>query len=154
MRASMSSIVIYGVFLLIVLGGGLFLGSQTDTGTWYQSLNKPAFTPPNWLFPVAWTILYILIAIAGARTFMRAPTSPAMIVWVVALILNFAWTPVFFMAHRPDLALIVIGLLLLSIIAFIVLSWSPDRLAALLFVPYVFWVAYATVLNATIAANN
>ncbi len=154
MRTSMSPIIIYGVFLLIVLGGGLFLGSQTETTGWYETLNKPSFTPPNWLFPVAWTILYVLIAIAGARTFMRAPTGAAMTIWVVALILNFAWTPVFFMAQRPDLALIVIGLLLLSIVAFIAISWSPDRIAALLFAPYAIWVGYATVLNATIAANN
>ncbi|MCP1198401.1 TspO/MBR family protein [Notoacmeibacter sp. MSK16QG-6] len=150
----MSSIITYAVFLLVTLGGGLLIGSQTDTGSWYQSLNKPSFTPPNWLFPLAWTILYVLIAIAGARTFMRAPTGAAMTIWVVALILNFAWTPVFFMAHRPSLALIVIGLLLVAIIAFIVVSWVPDRVAALLFAPYAIWVGYATALNATIASNN
>ncbi|RLQ89370.1 tryptophan-rich sensory protein [Notoacmeibacter ruber] len=150
----MSTWITYGLFLLVTLGGGLLIGSQTDTGTWYQSLNKPSFTPPNWLFPVAWTILYVLVGIAGARTFLRAPTSAAMGIWVVQLLLNFAWTPVFFMAHRPSQALIVIGLLLISILAFIILRWTPDRIAAILFLPYAVWVAYATALNATIAVNN
>ena len=150
----MSTWITYGVFFLVTLGGGLLIGSQTDTGTWYESLNKPSFTPPNWLFPIAWTILYIFIAIAGARTFLRSPTGAAMAVWVVALILNFAWTPVFFMAQRPGLALAVIALLLLSILTFIVIRWAPDRLSAVLFLSYAVWVGYASMLNASIAANN
>ncbi len=150
----MSSIVTYALFLLVTLGGGLFIGSQTRPGGWYEALDKPFFTPPNWLFPIAWTILYVLIAIAGARTFLRAPMSLAMIIWAIALLLNFAWTPVFFMAHRPGLALGVIGLLLIAILTFIPLAWVPDRLSALLFVPYAAWVAYASLLNATIAARN
>lgn len=150
----MSSIVVYLAFLIVTVGGGLLIGAQTDTGSWYQSLDKPSFTPPNWVFPVAWTTLYVLIAIAGARTALRAPTGLIMALWAAQLLLNFAWTPVFFMAHRPGFALIVIALLFLSILAFIALSWSADRIAALLFIPYAAWVAYASVLNGAIALRN
>jgi translocator protein len=144
----------YLVFILLTLGGGLLIGFITLPGEWYASLTKPWFTPPNWLFGPAWTFLYILVGIAGARIFEHARNSLAMRAWIVQLVLNFAWSPVFFGLQRPTLGLVVIIALLLAILAFIALSWRRDRVASVLFIPYGLWVAYATALNAAIVALN
>jgi translocator protein len=142
------------LFLALVLGGGLALGALTVTGGWYESLAKPPFNPPNWAFGPAWTILYVLIAVAGWRTWEQARNSGAMKLWWTQMVLNFLWTPVYFGAHRIGLALIVILALLAAILAFIRASWRPDRVSAALFLPYAAWVAFATLLNASIWILN
>ncbi len=144
----------YLVFILLTLGGGLLIGFINLPDEWYQSLAKPWFTPPNWLFGPAWTVLYILVGIAGARIYERARSSAAMVVWIAQLIFNFAWSPAFFGLKLPALGLAIIIPLLLLILAFIGLAWRRDRLASALFVPYGLWVAYATALNAAIVAMN
>ena len=144
------------LFLALVLGGGWAIGTQVRPDAWFRSLAKPAFNPPDAVFAPVWTILYILIAIAGWRTFGR--TAPghrrAAVLWTLQLLLNFAWSPVFFGAHRIGLALAVIVALLLAIMAFIAATWRADRPSALLFLPYAAWVAFATVLNAAFLALN
>jgi len=144
----------YLVFILLALGGGLLIGLMNQPGEWYDSLVKPWFTPPGWLFGPAWTILYILVGMAGARIFEHGRNSWAMILWIAQLVLNFAWSPVFFGLQLPALGLVIIIALLVLILAFIGLSWRRDRLASALFVPYGLWVAYATVLNAAVVALN
>lgn len=144
----------YLVFILLTLGGGLLIGLMNLPGEWYQSLAKPWFTPPNWLFGPAWTILYILVGIAGARIYEHGRASAAMIVWFVQLVLNFAWSPAFFGLQLPMLGLVIIIALLLLIVAFIGFSWRRDRLASALFIPYGLWVAYATALNAAVVTMN
>lgn len=135
------------LFIALTLGGGTLIGLTNAPGAWYEALAKPPFNPPNWVFGPTWTVLYIMIGIAGARTFARDARSGAMAAWWAQLALNFAWTPVFFTLQRPDFALAVIVALFLSIVAFILLSWRRDRLAALLMVPYACWVGFASVLN-------
>lgn len=142
------------MFVALVLGGGLVIGYLTAPGPWYAALEKPPFNPPGWVFGPVWTVLYVLIAIAGWRIWEHAHGSLAMKVWWGQLALNFLWSPVFFAAHRIDLALAVIVLLLATTIGFVGVSWRVDRLAAALFVPYVAWVAFATLLNASILALN
>ena len=144
----------YLVFILLSLGGGLLIGLINMPGEWYDSLVKPWFTPPNWLFGPAWTILYVLIGTAGARTFEQSRTSPAMIAWIAQLVLNFAWSPAFFGLQLPALGLAIIIVLLLSILAFIGLSWRRDLISSALFIPYGLWVGYATALNAAIVSMN
>jgi benzodiazapine receptor len=144
----------YLVFILLTLGGGLLIGLINLPDEWYQSLAKPWFTPPDWLFGPAWTILYILIGIAGARTYARSRRSPVMTCWIAQLVLNFAWSPAFFGLKSPSLGLMIIIPLLLLILAFIGLSWKRDRISSVLFMPYAVWVAYATALNAAIASMN
>ena len=100
----MNRFVVLTFFLAIVLGGGLAIGFATRPGAWYAGLAKPAFNPPNRVFAPVWTLLYVMIAVAGWRIFLRAPADPAMIVWTIALVLNFLWSPVFFGAKRPDIA--------------------------------------------------
>ena len=141
-------------FLLVTVGGGLAIGFVTRPGAWYAGLVKPSFNPPNWIFAPAWTVLYVLIAVAGWRVFEREPGSAAMAVWAVALALNFLWSPVFFGAQRPEAALAVVAMLLAAIVVFIALAWHIDTSAALLFVPYAAWVAFATLLNGEIVRRN
>jgi tryptophan-rich sensory protein len=124
------------LFLLLVVGGGLAIGFLTAPGEWYAGLAKPPFNPPNWVFAPVWTALYVLIAVAGWRTFERDRSSWPMKLWWAQLVLNFLWSPVFFAAHRIGLALLVILLLLAAILAFLVMSWRQSRVAAWLFAPY------------------
>ena len=136
-------------FLALVVGGGLTIGAVTAPGEWYAQLAKPSFNPPGWVFGPVWTVLYVLIAIAGWRTWERGTAAP-MKLWWAQLALNFAWSPAFFAAHRIGIALLIVLLLLGTIGAFIALSWRQDRLTAWLFVPYAAWVAFASVLNGAI----
>ena len=142
------------LFLALALGGGLLLGFLTTPGEWYAGLAKPSFNPPAWLFGPVWTTLYVMIAVAGWRTFERDRSSAPMKLWWVQLALNFLWTPVFFAAHQLGLALVVILLMLAAILGFIASARRVDRVAAWLFVPYAAWVAFASVLNGSIWALN
>ncbi len=146
-------------FLGLVAGGGLVIGYVTAPGEWYARLAKPAFNPPARVFGPAWTALYILIAVAGWRVWRRdrarrEPRGWAMMLWWVQLGLNFAWSPVFFAAHRIGLALVIVVSLLAVILVFMAAAWRRDKVAALLFAPYAAWVAFASVLNATIWSLN
>lgn len=142
------------LFLILVIGGGLAIGFLTAPDEWYATLAKPDFNPPNWLFAPVWTLLYILIAIAGWRVFERNRDDWPMKLWWVQLVLNFLWSPIFFAAHQIGVALAVIVLLLAVILAFIATAWRQDRVAAWLFIPYAAWVAFASALNASIFALN
>jgi translocator protein len=141
-------------FLTLVLGCGLAIGYITAPGAWYAQLAKPTFNPPGWLFAPVWTALYILIAIAGWRMWQRDRAGWPMTFWWAQLLLNLLWSPAFFSAHRIDLALAIILLLLLIIAGFIATAWRQDRMAAWLFAPYAAWVAFATLLNASIYFLN
>ena len=142
------------IFVLFVLGVGFAIGSTNLPGSWYAGLAKPTFNPPNWVFAPVWSVIYLLIALAGARTWRRAPYGVAMLLWIVQMLLNFVWSPVFFTWHRTGLALGIIAAMLLAIAGFIVECWLTDRTASLLFVPYFSWVAFATLLNASIFLLN
>jgi tryptophan-rich sensory protein len=142
------------LFLVLVMGGGLVIGFMTAPGDWYAGLAKPSFNPPAWVFAPVWTVLYGLIAVAGWRAFVRDRAGWPMKVWWVQLALNFLWSPVFFAAHRVDLALLDVLLLLAAVLAFIAASWRQDRVAALMFAPYAAWVAFASVLNGAVWMLN
>lgn len=142
------------IFLVITVGGGIAIGLATLPGEWYAQLDKPFFNPPNWIFSPVWTILYILIAFAGWRTFEHARSSVGMKLWFAQLVLNFLWSPAFFGAQRMGLALLVIVLLLIAIVAFIRERWDRDRIVAYSFVPYLAWVVFATLLNASLLILN
>jgi tryptophan-rich sensory protein len=150
MRRSLSLV----LFLILTVGGGLLIGTLTLPDAWYAALAKPPWTPPGWVFGPAWTLLYVLIALAGYRTWRRAPSGPAMQLWAGQMLLNFSWSPIFFRAHLIEAALVVIAGLLLVIVAFIARSWRSDRVAAWMFVPYALWVVFALSLNAGISWLN
>jgi len=126
----------------------------TAPGEWYAGLAKPSFNPPGWVFGPVWTFLYVLIAVAGWRILVSAPRSLPMGLWWVQLGLNFLWSPVFFAAHRIELALVIILLLLATILAFIAVAWRQHRQVAWMFLPYAVWVTFASMLNASIWALN
>jgi translocator protein len=142
------------VFLVAVVGGGLLVGAANLPGAWYQGLEKPLFTPPNLLFAPTWTTLYVLISVAGWRAWMASGISPSFSVWVLQLGLNFAWSPVVFTVHDLGLGLGIIGMMLISILTFIRLTWQADRVSALCFVPYALWVSFAAYLNAGLFILN
>lgn len=153
--AALTRYLLLAVFIVVVLGGGTLIGLFNLPDGWYAALRKPPFNPPNAVFAPIWSTLYVLIAIAGWRTFLRAGGSGmAKTLWVAQLALNFLWSPVFFGLHRPNLALAVIALLLIAICAFIGERWSKDAAAAWLFAPYLLWVAFATLLNGAIVMLN
>jgi translocator protein len=142
------------LFLALVLGGGLGVGAVTAPDEWYARLDKPAFTPPGGVFPIVWTALYVLIAVAGWRIWRRERGGLAMMLWWMQLILNFAWSPLFFAAHQIGLALVVVELLFGVVVGFIAAARRVDPLAAWLLAPYAAWAAFAAVLNGTILTMN
>lgn len=150
----MKKILIYLLFVVAVAGLGALIGINNVPGDWYQSLEKPVFNPPNWLFGPVWTTLYVLIGIAGARTWLEAPASSRMHIWFGQMALNFLWSPAFFGMENTLLGLIVIIPLMMTIIAFIHHSWYKDRLSAGLFIPYLAWVIFATLLNISLFMLN
>lgn len=139
-------------FVALCLGVSALGGAATSTGvsTWYQELNQPSFTPPDWVFAPVWMGLYLLMAIAGWRVW-RLPDSrtrqTALTLFAVQLGFNLAWSVLFFGFHQIGLALIDILVLLAAIAANTALFWRLDWIAGTFFTPYLAWVAYASVLN-------
>jgi tryptophan-rich sensory protein len=138
-----------------------FLAAMTGAffrpGEWYERLKKPSWRPPNRLFAPVWTVLYVMIAVSGWlvwREFGFAGAVLPLAVYALQLVLNAAWTPLFFGLHRPDLAFVDIVLVWLSIVATIALFLPLHVGAALLLVPYLAWVTFATALNFAIWRLN
>lgn len=125
---------------------------------WYSALNKPAFTPPGWVFGPAWTALYIMMAVAAILVWRRGWDTPgvrlALVLFAVQLALNLSWSPVFFGLHQLGWSVVIILALLAAIIATTVAFFRVSTIAGLLFVPYLLWVSFATVLNITIWRMN
>lgn len=142
------------VFITITMGVGFTAAYFSLPDEWYRGLNKAWFNPPNWVFGPAWSFLYILIGIAGGCVYKWDPKSTAMKLWWLQLILNGAWSIVFFTARMPSLALLNIVLLLLVILFFIRKTEIEVRPAMWCFVPYLLWVSFATLLNASIVSLN
>lgn len=143
--------VCYGVAVL----GGLATGPKIPT--WYASLRKPWFNPPNWIFGPVWMVLYGVIAYAGYRLW-KAPPSPerktALTWWWAQIVLNGAWSPAFFAMQSPLLGLVVIVPFWIAVVMTTVKAAPVDRPAAWLFTPYVGWVSFAAALNASILYLN
>ncbi len=148
------NIIVTLLFIGLVVGVGGVIGISTAPGAWYAALEKPPFNPPNWVFGPVWGLLYILIGIAGARTFLRSPSSSAMVLWAGQMALNWVWSPTWFALHLLWPAFAIIAAILVLILAFIAATWKTDRPSALMFVPYAAWVAFASTLNLWIAILN
>ena len=144
----------------LATAGAAWYGSRYSRGKgdgWYRNLRKPGFTPPESVFPIAWTALYTLIAYSGWRVWSAAPSyrrDKALRLWISQLAANAQWSKLFFRQHRPVLALADIFALEASIIGYIAAAHKVDRTTAYAFVPYATWVAFATVLNAEIVRLN
>lgn len=141
-------------FVVVVIAVGAVIGINAAPDAWYEALSKAPWTPPNWVFAPAWFALYVLIGAAGARCFLRDPASPEMLVWILQMVLNWAWSPTSFRLHLlwPALAIIVVILVLIAV--FIGITRRTDPVSAWLFVPYGLWVVFAMSLNLAIAVFN
>ncbi|MBE0567237.1 MAG: tryptophan-rich sensory protein [Krumholzibacteria bacterium] len=136
-------------WLWLALSAG-YGGSRFPPGAWYAGLAKPAWTPPDAVFPVAWTILYLLMGYAAFRVWYRHGFAGARIalgLWGVQLVLNLAWSWLFFGRQAMGAAFFEMMLLWAAILATFQAFRQRDRLAAVLLLPYLAWVGFAWVLN-------
>lgn len=152
--------------LISVIGCELIgiLGTPFTTAaipTWYVTLNKPFFAPPNWLFGPAWTLLYLLMGLAfyliwkqNAKAQKAKKIQAAKKIFFAQLFLNFIWSPIFFGLRSPFLGLLIIILMWTLIIATIYKFYSLSKWAAYLLIPYLLWVTFATALNGAIWILN
>ena len=141
------------VFLFACMAAGL-TGSLFPPGKWYSELNKPVWTPPNWVFPVAWPILYLLMSYSGATLANLESAGSALALWALQISLNTLWTPVFFGLKNLKLGLIIIFLLLVSVAICTYVFWLYAWISGLLFLPYLAWVIFAAALNAALFKLN
>ncbi|MBK5912399.1 sensory protein TspO [Rhodothalassium salexigens] len=152
----MTGILTFGAFL-----GACFAAATTGAvfkpGQWYRTLDKPSWTPPDWLFPVAWSILYVTIAASGwliLRTAGWPAAAPALAVYGAQLVANAAWSPLFFGLKRIDWGLAGVVVLWLSIVATIAMFYPLNATAAWLLLPYLGWATFAGALNFDIWRRN
>ena len=142
------------VALLLGIGGGLL----TEVGPWYHGLRKPRLNPPDWLFGPAWTLILALAAWSAAIAWTAAPDAATrthvVILYGLNALFHLLWSPLFFKAKRPDWALIEVIFLWASLVAIIVGVAPFAPFAALLIVPYLLWVSFATWLNRAIVQLN
>lgn len=132
------------------------LATYPNIPTWYASLEKPVFTPPNWVFGPVWTLLYLAMAVALYLVWTKPNQDKkrAITVFGVQLALNALWSIVFFGLHLPWLAVVVILMLLISIIIAMREFYRISRLASYLLIPYALWVSFATILTIATASLN
>ena len=146
-------LMLFALFLAATFGAGA-TGALFPPGPWYEGLNKPTWVPPNWLFPVAWTSIYLLISFAGARVAGTEGSGYAMAFWSVQIAFNALWTPVFFGLRRLKGSLPIIGALWLAVLGCTITHFQLDFWAGLAFVPYLVWVTVATALSIAMIRLN
>ena len=142
---------------LILTFGAAWIGSRFLPDEWYQNLKKPRWNPPNKIFGPVWTLLYLLMAAAAWRIWKNYDFSMAffpLLLFIVQLFLNTAWTWIFFKLHRPGMALADILVLFTVILAMLAIFWVFDPLAGALLLPYTVWVIFAAFLTWTIWSMN
>jgi translocator protein len=143
----------FPIFLACVLAAG-YTGARFRPGAWYAALEKPSWTPPNWVFAPVWATLYLMIALAGWLVWNAGDASVSLMLWVMVLLLSAAWSWLFFGRRLMGMALANVIASWLTIGAFILVSWPQSHAASLLFVPLLAWVSIATALNFTIWRLN
>ncbi len=148
------------LFILLSLAAGAIgsIFTLNSIPTWYATLSKPSFAPPNWLFGPVWTTLYILMGISAyliwEKGMKKKLVRNALLLFALQLILNALWSILFFGLRSPLYGLVCIALLWLSIALTIKLFYSIDKRAAYLLIPYILWVSFASILNYSIWMLN
>jgi translocator protein len=135
--------------------GGFF--TAPNVAQMYQNIQKPSWAPPGWLFGPVWTVLYLLIALAGWRVWIRREaykSNAPMILYVLQLVLNALWTLIYFQFKMPLLAFVEISILLIVIVISGIVFWMLSKFAAYCMVPYGAWVGFAAVLNLQVFRLN
>lgn len=132
--------------------------TATSVKTWYTTLAKPSFNPPNSIFPPVWTSIFILMGISAYLVWQRRDTVAhfprTIALYLIQLIMNLMWSFIFFYAHQIGVALVEIVFLLVIIIINATVFYKINKLAGLLFIPYILWVSFATVLTYNIFTLN
>ena len=146
----------WSLFFIFLIGCGAAAttGAMFEPGEWYETLDKPDWTPPKWLFPVAWTTLYLCMSFAAARVAPLESSGHAMAAYATQLAFNTLWTPVFFGKRNMRAGMIVIAFLWFFVAATMFAFFALDLLAGLLFVPYLAWVTVASALNWSVWQRN
>ncbi|MCG5485524.1 MAG: tryptophan-rich sensory protein [Sinorhizobium meliloti] len=149
----------HSLLMLVAFEVASFAAAATGVifrpGDWYKQLDKPRWRPPDWLFAPVWTVLYASIGLSGWLVWLQTGIAALPLsVYAVQLLLNAAWTPIFFGLHRPGLAVVEIMVLWVAILATIVVFHPVSAAAALLLVPYLAWVSFAAALNLSIWRRN
>jgi len=144
---------LFGLFFLACCGAGA-TGGLFPPGKWYETLEKPGWTPPDWVFPVAWSTIYLLISFAGARVAVLDGNGYAMAFWAIQAAFSTLWTPVFFGLRRLKGALLVMVPLWLSVLGCFWFHLQIDFWAGVAFVPYLIWVTVAAALNGAVWRLN
>jgi benzodiazapine receptor len=142
---------------LLLTFGAAYVGSRFPVDEWYTSLTKPPWNPPNWLFGPVWSILYLLMAVSVWLVWRKEGISGAILplsVFLIQLILNAAWSWLFFGLYEPVLAFIEILGLWLAIFVNIILFWRISSISGILLLPYLAWVTFAAFLNYTLWRLN
>ena len=143
------------ILLPLLVGGISGYFTSQSIPNWYVYLNKPSFNPPNYLFGPVWTLLYILMGISFYLILNKPKVNWLLVgIFITQLILNFFWSFIFFNAHNLGLALFEIILLWASILTMIILFYKTNKWAAILNIPYLLWVSFATLLNYSIYSLN
>jgi tryptophan-rich sensory protein len=158
-RSRLVELIVLALFVALCLGIGALGASvvQGSVDTWYADLGKPAFTPPDWVFGPVWTLLYVLMAVAAWRVWRAADSDTArgpLTLFALQLALTLGWIVVFFGLLKIGAAVATIVVLDVGVIVTTLAFRTVDRIAALLMVPYVAWVGFATVLNIAIWRLN
>jgi len=131
------------------------LVSRNDLSSWYVRIQKSTLTPPNYIFPIAWTTLYVILAICGWLIFQKYSASPKILkyLFIIGMLLNWLWTPIFFNLHWVWTAFIIIDLMILTTLGIIIISYTALPLVSYLLVPYFLWLVFASYLNMIICVN-
>ncbi|GAJ46859.1 translocator protein [Holospora elegans E1] len=138
------------IVALIAIGGAIGSLTKPEISTWYSTLNRSPLTPPNYVFPVAWTILYGMIGACGWliwRTSSFPKLSVITTLYVTQLILNWSWTPLFFHYHLTGISLVVLVAMDILVCALIYLTYKKMKAVSLLMIPYLSWILFASYLN-------
>jgi benzodiazapine receptor len=150
MKTSSKPLLIVWIVALVTIGGVIGSLTNPEISTWYSILNRSALTPPNYVFPVAWTILYGIIGACGWLIWLQDSfkrQDVIKILYIVQLILNWSWTPLFFHYHLTGISLIFLVAMDILVGLIIGLSYKKIRLLSVLMIPYLIWIVFATYLN-------
>lgn len=150
-----------GLFLWILVFQliGYFIGEMTkeNIATWYQTLNKSILNPPEIVFPIVWGILYVMLALVGWSLWLKRDRARGEVVFLMyglQMLMNWAWTPIFFSYHFVVLGFYWIMIMLIITLFIILISWKNNKFASILLIPYWFWLLFAGYLNWVIWIKN
>lgn len=142
------------IIIYLAVGFGIGQITQGSIDSWYKDIQKPSFNPPNWIFPLMWSLLYVTIAAAGWNLWERNGTKTLKILFALYTVLNWAWTPIFFGAQQIGLALFWIIAINVVNFVFIKRAWKAQHISAYLMIPVFLWTLFAMVLNYNIWMLN